>query len=83
MADSLEDAFPVLGKKALFALDSASELASSPLSPHYWIQHAMFLAETVAAEENGICETFSEDDAKHFCSLMAESEVRNLQYKAN
>jgi nuclear pore complex protein Nup107 len=83
MADSLDDAVPVLGKKALFTLDSASELASSPLSPHYWIQHAMSLAETVAAEENGICDTFSEDDTKHFCALMAESEVLDLQYKAN
>jgi hypothetical protein len=83
MAHSLDDAFPVLGKKALFKLDSASELASSPLSPHYWIQHAMALAETVAAEENGISDTFSKDDAKHFCSLMAESEVLDLQYNAN
>ena len=83
MADSLDDAVPVLGKKALFTLDSASEQSSSPLSPRYWIHHAMSLAETVAAEENGICDTFSDDDAKHFVSLMGESEVRELQYRMN
>ena len=82
MADSLEDAAPVLGKMALSALDNPKDLSKSPLSPLYWIRYCLSLAETVASEEYGICDTFVDDDSKRFVSLMAESAVRELKYRA-
>ena len=95
MWNSLLQALPELGstpQEVLEALDDTSapsssgdkvaEKASSPLSPRYWTQKALGVAESVASDEYLILDAYSAAELKELLARMSEIAVNSMMYSA-
>jgi hypothetical protein len=82
---SLLDGSPALGttaKEVLEALDDGTGTGRSPLSPKYWTQQALNLAETISSDEFVILKAFGSAELKEMLAKMSDIALSNLMYAA-
>ena len=83
MWSSLLDASPELGstpKEVLDALNDAGQ--SSPLSPRYWTQKALNVAEIVSSDEYLVLQAFGAAELKEMLARMSDIALSDLMYSA-
>ena len=83
MWQSLLDASPALGssaKEVLEALAGENAGQESPLSPRYWTQKALHVAETVSSDEFLVLPAFDARQLKEMLGRMSDIALSDLMY---
>ena len=82
MSKSLNDAVDRLGggdaRAMLSALDEACDGANTPLSPRFWTQQALDLAQSVVSDKYNVKATFSSEALQVLLAKFAEATIDDL-----
>jgi len=84
MSYSLNDAVERLGggdaRAMLSALDEACDGANTPLSPRFWTQQALDLAQSVVSDNYNVKATFSPEALQVLLAKFAEATIDDLDF---